>query len=110
MKLTRNSLKELIRQSIYELEEGGPGSGPGGDEDNPFDKEPSDDDLANIEKEFEGVNEAKKIDSKTWKKMKYQIEDQIDDLVKIGEDYGVFQSAQYTAKTLKKIQKMWKSL
>ena len=92
--------------------EGGPGSGPhgNGDEDNPFDKEPSDDDLANIEKEFEGVNEAKKIDSKTWKKMKYQIEDQIDDLVKIGEDYGVFQSAQYTAKTLKKIQKMWKSL
>ena len=38
--------------------EGGPGSGPqGGDEDNPFDKEPSDDDLAAIEKEFEGVNE-----------------------------------------------------
>jgi hypothetical protein len=38
--------------------EGGPGSGPqGGDEDNPFDKEPSDDDLAAIEKEFEGINE-----------------------------------------------------
>ena len=55
------------------------------------------------------LNEAK-IDSRKWKKMKYQIEDQIDDLVKIGEDYGVFQSAQYTAKTLKKIQKMWKSL
>ena len=100
MKLTRSSLKELIRQSIYELEEGGkgsgrpkgggalpvgkkklkhpsgqdqyskeklkkdikkykktkneggPGSGPGGDEDNPFDKEPSDDELTNIEKEL----------------------------------------------------------
>ena len=94
--------------------EGCKGSGPhkngNGDEDNPFDREPSDDEMADIEKEFEGVNEAKKIDSKTWKKMKYQIEDQIDDLVKIGEDYGVFQSAQYTAKTLKKIQKKWKSL
>ena len=39
MKLTRNSLKELVRQSIYELEEGGPGSGrpkkdkDGGDDD-----------------------------------------------------------------------------
>ena len=40
-----------------DVEEGGPGSGPQG-EDNPFDKEPSDDDLAAIEKEFEGVNEA----------------------------------------------------
>ena len=36
--------------------EGGPGSGRhADDEDNPFDKEPSDDDLAAIEKEFEGV-------------------------------------------------------
>ena len=39
--------------------EGGPGSGRhADDEDNPFDKEPSDDDLDPIEKEFEGVNEA----------------------------------------------------
>ena len=36
--------------------EGGPGSGPNGngDEDNPFDREPSDDEMADIEKEFEG--------------------------------------------------------
>ena len=40
-----------------------------------------------------------------WKNMKYDIGDQIDDLVKVGEDYGVFQSAKHTAKTLKKIQK-----
>ena len=34
--------------------EGGPGSGPSGNgEDNPFDREPSDDELANIEKDFE---------------------------------------------------------
>ena len=38
--------------------EGGPGSGPqGGDEENPFDREPSDDELADIEKQFEGLNE-----------------------------------------------------
>ena len=56
------------------------------------------------------INEARKIDSKTWKKMKYDIADQIDDLVEIGEDYEVFRSAQHTSKTLKKIQKLWKSL
>ena len=40
--------------------EGGPGSGPhgnGDDEENPFDREPSDDEMADIEKEFEGINE-----------------------------------------------------
>jgi len=43
----------------YVYQEGGPGSGPhSDDEDNPFDREPSDDDLAAIEKEFEGINEA----------------------------------------------------
>ena len=41
---------------VISFTEGGPGSGPQG-EDNPFDKEPSDDDLAAIEKEFESVNE-----------------------------------------------------
>ena len=56
------------------------------------------------------INEASKIDSRTWKKIKYDISDQIDDLVKVGEDYGVFQSAKHTSKTLKKIQKLWKSL
>ena len=56
------------------------------------------------------INEAKKIDSRTWKKMKYQIENQIEDLVKLGEDYAIFQSAKHTSKTLKKILKLWKSL
>ena len=40
--------------------EGGPGSGPhgnGDDEENPFDREPSDDEMADIEKEFESINE-----------------------------------------------------
>ena len=41
------------------FDEGGPGSGPQtDDEENPFDREPSDDELADIEKQFEGkVNE-----------------------------------------------------
>ena len=44
---------------VISFTEGGPGSGPhGDDEDNPFDKEPSDDDLRDIEKQFEGnINE-----------------------------------------------------
>ena len=46
----------------FKVVEGGPGSGPHGDgddkEDNPFDREPSDDELKDIEKQFEGtVNE-----------------------------------------------------
>ena len=56
------------------------------------------------------VNEAKKIDSREWKKIKNEIEDKIDELVELGEDYAVFQSAKYTSKTLKKIQKLWRSL
>ena len=38
----------------YMYQEGGPGSGPHGDDDNPFDREPSDDELKDIEKQFEG--------------------------------------------------------
>ena len=56
------------------------------------------------------ITEAKKIDSREWKKIKDEIEDKIDELVELGEDYAVFQSAKYTSKTLKKIQKLWKSL
>ena len=56
------------------------------------------------------INEVKKIDSREWKKIKNEIEDKSDDLVKIGEDYAVFQSAKHTSRTLKKIQKLWRSL
>ena len=38
----------------YMYQESGPGSGPHGDDDNPFDREPSDDELKDIEKQFEG--------------------------------------------------------
>jgi hypothetical protein len=38
--------------------------------------------------------------------MKYDLRDQIDELVKIGEDYKVFQSAQFTSKTLKQIKRL----
>ena len=39
---------------VISFTEGGPGSGPHGDDDNPFDREPSDDELKDIEKQFEG--------------------------------------------------------
>jgi|TARA_R110002110_G_scaffold182662_6_gene389064 hypothetical protein len=49
---------------------------------------------------------ASKIDSKTWMKMKYDLRDQFDELVKIGQDYGVFQNAQGTNKILKQIKRL----
>ena len=42
--------------------------------------------------------------------MKWDMRDQIDELNKIGQDYGVFQNAQYVSKTLKKIKKLWDTL
>ena len=53
---------------------------------------------------------AKQIDSRIWRTLKYEIADQIGELVKVGEDYSVFQNAQYTAKALKQIQKLWSKL
>ena len=49
---------------------------------------------------------AKKIDSRTWRSLKLDLRDQFDELVKIGQDYGVFQSAQGTAKVLKQIKRL----
>ena len=49
---------------------------------------------------------ASKIDSKTWMKMKYDLRDQFDELVKIGQDYGVFQNAQGTNKILKQSKRL----
>jgi len=49
---------------------------------------------------------SKKIDSKTWRNMKYDLRDQIDELVKIGEDYKVFASAQVTHRMLKQIKRL----
>ena len=68
-------LVDLLKEKIQNLNAGGPGSGPqnGDDEENPFDREPSDDEMADIEKEFEGkINEysLKNIDSKEWKHIK----------------------------------------
>ena len=47
-----------------------------------------------------------KITSKIWRQMKYDLRDQIDELVKVGEDYGVFQNAQGTHKSLKQIKRI----
>tara|TARA_B100001123_G_C14510159_1_gene709991 strand:- start:222 stop:518 length:297 start_codon:yes stop_codon:yes gene_type:complete len=67
----------------------------------------------NEDKLNEGVKipvPSKYIDSKTWKNLKYDIGDQIDELVELGEDYEIFQSAQHTARTLKKIKRLWDKL
>ena len=47
-----------------------------------------------------------KITSKVWRQMKYDLRDQIYELVKVGEDYAVFQNAQGTAKSLKQIKRI----
>tara|TARA_Y100001963_G_scaffold96558_1_gene132937 strand:- start:276 stop:524 length:249 start_codon:yes stop_codon:yes gene_type:complete len=52
------------------------------------------------------VIKANKIDSRTWRNMKYDLRNQFMELVKIGEDYSVFQNAQGTHKMLKQIKKI----
>tara|TARA_Y100000780_G_C13322383_1_gene278205 strand:+ start:65 stop:376 length:312 start_codon:yes stop_codon:yes gene_type:complete len=52
------------------------------------------------------VTKSDTIDSKTWRQMKYDLRDQFDELVDIGEDYGVFQNAKGTHKMLKQIKKI----
>ena len=46
------------------------------------------------------------INSRLWKEMKYDLRDQFDELVKIGEDYSIFQNAKGTFKALKKIKRI----
>jgi len=46
------------------------------------------------------------INSKLWKEMKYDLRDQFDELVKIGEDYGVFMNAKGTFSILKQIKRL----
>ena len=52
------------------------------------------------------VVKSDRIDSRTWRSMKYDLRDQFDELVDIGEDYSVFQNAQGTVKILKLIKKL----
>ena len=47
-----------------------------------------------------------KIDSKIWRSMKYDLRDQFDELVKIGQNYQVFQNAKGTSKMLKQIKRI----
>ena len=72
---------------------------------------------AALKKANESINEASvktgwklyhvyDINSKLWKEMKYDLRDQFDELVKIGEDYSIFQDAKGTAKTLKQIKRL----
>ena len=50
------------------------------------------------------------INSKLWREMKYDLRDQFDELVKVGEDYGVFQNAQGTSRILKQIKRLMHKL
>ena len=52
------------------------------------------------------VIKSDRIDSRTWRSMKYDLRDQFDELVKIGEDYGVFMNAKGTFKILKQIKRL----
>ena len=52
------------------------------------------------------VVKSDRIDSRTWRSMKYDLRDQFDELVKIGADYGVFMNAHGTAKILKQIKRL----
>ena len=90
-------MKDLLKESTWDTRKFG-------------EKLPTIQDYQDAYNKKNNIEEAKSIDSREWKKIKYDIGDQIDDLVKVGEDYGVFQSAKHTSKTLKKIQKLWKSL
>ena len=65
--------------------------------------------MIKLKKLLEGnikVIKSDRIDSKTWRQMKYDLRDQFDELVKIGQDYGVFQNAQGTSKKLKQIKRI----
>ena len=46
------------------------------------------------------------INSKLWKEMKYDLRDQFDELVKVGEDYGAFMNAKGTFSILKQIKRL----
>jgi hypothetical protein len=59
----------------------------------------------------ESIREAKiiptkKIDSKTWRDIKYDLRDQVDKVIKVGEDYGVFQAPKFVMKTLKQVRNL----
>ena len=58
----------------------------------------------------EKVIPSKKIDSKTWRDIKYDLRDQIDEVIKIGEDYAVFQAPKFVMKTLKQIKRLMDKL
>ena len=69
------------------------------------DKEPINEERPIVESNIK-VRKSDTIDSKTWRQMKYDLRDQFDELVDIGEDYKVFASAQVTHKMLKQIKRI----
>ena len=66
--------------------------------------------LSDIKKKHDKkINEAS-YSPKHVKRAIYDMKDWVDKLVKVGEDYEIFQSAKSSAKALKKIQKLLKQV
>ena len=66
--------------------------------------------LDSVQKKHQNkVNEAS-YSPKHVKRAIYDMKDWVDKLVKVGEDYEIFQSAKSSAKALKKIQKLLKQV
>ena len=88
------------------VREGGPGSGPSGngdDEDNPFDREPSDDELADIEKQYEGktnitASRLKQIIKEEVERYKLKEAPRIGTFAKSGKDETIFDVAHRVLK------------
>jgi hypothetical protein len=62
-----------------------------------------------VKEEFIGeakIIPTKKIDSKTWRDIKYDLRDQVDEVIKVGEDYAVFQAPKFVIKTLKQVRNL----
>ena len=62
-----------------------------------------------VKEEFIGeakIIPTKKIDSKTWRDIKYDLRDQVDEVIKVGEDYAVFQAPKFVMKTLKQVRNL----
>ena len=108
-------LKKLIKESTWDRKFGEPlptlsnvmekhgdcGCGPNGT----CECDVNEENITESKWNFKVLSE-KDIDSRTWRQMKYDLRDQFDELVKGGEDFGVFASAQGTHRMLKQIKKI----
>lgn len=55
---------------------------------------------------LEGLKKEGGMDAKYYKNLLADVEDGLNELVNVGEDYGVFQNAKHAAKALKQAYKL----